>query len=145
MPGSLPAGALNTTMSPRCTGCSLYDSLFTRTRSCTFSVGTIDSDGMKNAWNKNVLISSAMTSASTTRPIHSAAIRKACGPPLFSGSDGAPGGPGGSPAPPAGSVTTGTGTSASPPGRLDKGSTGSSSHARSGADGSWRRSSDPAV
>jgi len=33
-------------MSPRCTECSLYESLLTMTRSFVFSVGTIDSDGM---------------------------------------------------------------------------------------------------
>jgi len=46
MPGSAWGGALNTTMSPRWTAWSLYESLLTSTRSWILSVGVIDSDGM---------------------------------------------------------------------------------------------------
>ncbi len=63
-----PPGSWNTTTSPRSGSAPNHGvSLSTRTRSPTWSVFCIDSDGMENAWTKNVLITSASTRAMPMR------------------------------------------------------------------------------
>src|SRR5690242_18100621 len=64
--GSQPPGSLNTTMSPRFRSNGPGVSLETSTRSPTSNVSSMETDGMKNAWIRNVLISSDSTSAVTS-------------------------------------------------------------------------------
>src|SRR5580704_11053459 len=58
-------GWLNTTIWPSCTSCQVKNAFWTRTRSYTSIVGTIDDEGIQKVWNTNV----------RTRPASSTATR----------------------------------------------------------------------
>src|SRR4051812_19808093 len=115
--GSQPPGSRNTTTSPRFTSPKWEANLFTRTRSPVRRVFSIESDGMKKACTRKVLISSASASATNTR-IGSSRIRLVDWPTRRPPSDPSPspsspprrvrrpGGGGRSLPPPAASVTS---------------------------------------
>ncbi len=65
--GSQPPGSRNTTTSPRLTSPKCDANLLTSTRSPCRRVFSIESEGMKNACTRNVLINSARASATNTR------------------------------------------------------------------------------
>src|ERR1035438_1976359 len=56
-------GWLNTTMSPSRTSCQLKNAFWTRTRSYTPSVGTMDDEGIQKVWNTNARARPASSTA----------------------------------------------------------------------------------
>src|SRR5487761_272423 len=65
-PHSSSGGWLNTTMSPSRTSCQVKNAFWTRIRSYTPSVGTMDDEGIQKVWNANA----------RTRPASSTARRR---------------------------------------------------------------------
>src|SRR5690554_743117 len=71
-PTSTPGGRRNTTMSPRPI---VLASLLTSTRSRSTSVGSIDAEGMTNAWTSWDWMNQATTSAAPIASAHSTRLR----------------------------------------------------------------------